>query len=127
MPRLDVAFMTRNPMLADCFDVTRRNDVIGADGRTTPTPVKVFKGVRGVVTQESPADLIRRDDGQFVPRLITICTTFQVRGEVVGEQPDLVTWNGTMYLVKHVLPYSRFGHGTYEVLAESMTAVDTPQ
>ena len=127
MPRLDVAFMTKDPMLADCFDVLRREDVVGVNGRTTPTVVKTFQRVRGVVTQQDPADLTRRDDGQMVPRLIQVCTTFAVRGVVTGLQPDLISWNGTQYLVKQVYPYSRFGHGTYEVVAESMMAVDVPQ
>lgn len=119
--------MTKDPMLSDCFDVTRRLDAIDPTGRTSPTTSQIFRRVRGVVTQQDPADLMRRDDGQMVPRLISVCTTFAVRGEVVGQQPDLIAWNGTSYLVKHVLPYSRFGHGTYEVIAESMTAVDVPQ
>ena len=127
MPQLDVSFMTLDPMLADSFRVDRRQDTVGTNGRTTATPYKTWPCQRGVVTQENPADLIRNDVGQMVPRIIFIATKFALQGAIVGFQPDTVTWNGTTYTVKQVLPYSRFGAGTYEVLAEATTAMNTKQ
>ncbi len=127
MPLLDVSFMTSDPMLADVFTVTRRTDVIDDFGRTAPTAVETFNDVVGVVTQQDPADLMRRDDGQMVPRMIFVASTFLFRGASVGYQPDIITWNGTGYTVKHVMNYSRFGAGTVEVVAESMQAMDNPQ
>ncbi len=132
MPLLDVSFMTDDPMLADTFDVTRRLDVVGSNGRTTPTTEQTFTGVTGVVTQQDPADLMRRDDGQMVPRLIFVASSFAFRGASrlangTGYQPDQITWNGTVYTVKQIYPYSRFGAGTYEVVAESTSAMDAPQ
>jgi hypothetical protein len=126
MPGLDVSFMTADPMLADVFDVTRRAETVNSKGRTTVTN-EFFTSVVGVVTQQSPADLMRAPEGQIVPRRIMVCTQFALRGAVVGYQPDLITWNGTQYLVTEVLPYSRFGEGTYEVVAESQQAQDVPQ
>lgn len=127
MPQLDVSFMTSDPMLADCFDVLRRADVVGANGRTTITVTDTFEDCLGVVTQQDPADLMRNDDGQMVPRSILVCSTFAFRGASAGYQPDLIKWNGTSYVVTKVYPYSRFGAGTYEVVATSMTATDTAQ
>jgi hypothetical protein len=127
MPQLDVSFMLSDPMLADCFTVTRRADVVGANGRTTPTIVDVFEGITGVVTQQDPADLMREPDGQMVPHSIMVCTCFALRGVVVGAQPDIITFNGTDFLVKTVFAYSRFGNGTYEAVATSMTATDVVQ
>lgn len=134
MPMLDVSWVTTDPMMADTFDVDRREDVVGSNGRTTPTVVESFMGLVGVVTQQDPADLLRRDDGQIVPRRIFIASPFAFRGATkdgpplpVGFQPDLINWNGTTYVVTNVMSYQRFGRGFSEVVAESMTAVDTPQ
>lgn len=127
MPDLDVSFMTADPMLTDSFNVLRRSDSIDARGRTTPSTVQTFLNLLGVVTQQDPADLMRRDDGQMVPRLIFIASTFAFRAESPGYQPDQIVWNGTTYTVKQIYSYSRFGQGTYEVVAESMNAVDSPQ
>lgn len=127
MPLLDVSFMTSDPMLADTFTVTRRTDVVDDKGRTTPTTVATFNDVVGVVTQQDPADLMRRDDGQMVPRMIFVASTFLFRGATAGFQPDIITWNGTAYTIKHVMNYSRFGAGTVEVIAESGNAMDAPQ
>lgn len=127
MPDLDVSFMTMDPMLADTFTVTRRLDSVDAHGRTTPTTQQVFAGLLGVITQQDPSDLMRRDDGQMMPRLIFVASTFAFRGVSTGYQPDVIAWNGSNYTVKQVYPYSRFGAGMYEAVAESMVAVDSPQ
>lgn len=127
MPNLNVTFMTMNNMLSDVFNVVRRQDNVSTKGRTTPTTSQTFPGVRGVVTQQDPADLMRRDDGQMVPRLIFIASPFAFRAETTGYQPDQIIWNGTTYTVKQIYSYSRFGAGIYEVVAESMNAVDGPQ
>ncbi len=124
MPSLDVSWMTTNHMLADTFDVIRRSDPVDNYGRTNPTAVQTFSGITGVVTQQDPADLMRRDDGQMVPRLIFVASTFAFKNASAGFQPDQIVWNGTTYTVKQVYPYSRFGPGSYEVVAESMNATD---
>jgi hypothetical protein len=126
MPDLDVSFMTDDPMLADVFDVKRRTDVVSSKGRTTPTTVQTFNNVSGVVTQEDPADLMRNPDAQFERRRIFVATSFLLRSVSTGYQPDVITWNGCDYTVVKVLPYSRFGGGTIEVIAESMQAMDPP-
>lgn len=127
MPDLDVSFVVNDPMLADVFAVTRRTDVVDAFGRTNPVVDAVFPDLVGVITQQDPADLMRRDDGQMVPRKIFVASSFIFRGASVGYQPDVITWNGTEYTVTHVMNYSRFGNGLTEVVAESTVAMDSPQ
>lgn len=135
MPMLDVSWVTRDPMLADSFDVFRRRDLVDTNGRTAPTVVETFPGVVGVVTQQSPGDLMRREEGQIVPRRIFIAACFKFYGAsretgwALPEdfQPDLVEWNGTTYVVTEVMSYGRYGRGVWEVVAESMSAVDVPQ
>jgi hypothetical protein len=132
MPQLDVSFLTADPMLSDVITVTRRKDVVGANGRTTPTVERVIDGIMAVVTQADPAAIMRREEGQIVPRRIFIASTFAFRNASKGasgvnNHPDIITWNNCDYVVNEVLPYSRFGGGTFEVIAESFTALDAPQ
>lgn len=131
MPQLDVSWVVEDPMFATTFDVTRRTDVVGNDGVTTPTEVASFPATLGVVTQDDPAELLRRDDGQMVPRFIFIATKFALRNasrtaDGTQYQPDQVTWNGTTYTVVRVYPYSQFGQGMYEAVLEAMNAMDAP-
>lgn len=123
---LDVSWVVMDPMLADTFTVTRRASTIGSNGRATLSNT-AYPNLIGVVTQNQPDALVRADDSQQVPRVITVVSKFAFRGAVAGFQPDLITWNGTDYLVKSVSPYSRFGAGFYEAVASSMTAADVPQ
>ena len=133
MPFLDVSEVLGDPELADTFNVTRRRDVLDGNGRTTPTVEGIFTDIVGVVTQQDPSDLLRTEDGQIVPRRIFIATTFQVIGASeaplggVQYQPDVITWNGSDYLVTSVMPYSRYGNGMYEVVATSTRAIDFAQ
>ena len=126
MPMLDVAFVVMDPMLADRFNVTRRVETIDTNGRPVMTTTP-YLNLIGVVTQEDPSKLTRADDSENVPREISVVTKFAIRGASLGFQPDLITWNGTDYLVTSVKPYNRFGAGFYEASAASMTATDTPQ
>lgn len=125
MPQLDVSFMTVDPMLSDTFDVTRNREVL-VNGRVT-LDTESFLDQIGVVTQQDPAELMKREDGQFVPRRIFVASMFQFYGAVEGYQPDIIHWNGTEYHVVQVFPYSRFGAGVYEVVAQSQKAMDQPQ
>lgn len=134
MPFLDVSWVVQDPMFADTFSVQKREDVVGSNGRTTPTVVETIDGVVGVVTQQDPAFLMRKDDAQIVPRRIFIATTYTLRGVSKDSpplptpyQPDLVVWNGTTYVVTEVMSYQRFGGSLTEAIAESITAVDVPQ
>ena len=122
MPELDVSFMCADPMFADTFRVTRRADVVNDKGRTSANADEVIEGVMGVVTQEDPADLVRTPEGQRVPRVIFIATTFPLRSVNTGIQPDIITWDCADYMVIEVKPYSRFGAGTYQARAQSIAA-----
>lgn len=126
MPDLDVTFVLADIMFSDSFDVLRRADVIDAKGRTTPTVVETFPEQYGVITAQDPADLMRRDDGQMMPRLIFVATPFRLRGVATGCQPDIIVWNGSQYTVKHLLDYSRYGEGFTEAIAEVMQATTNP-
>jgi hypothetical protein len=123
---LDVSWVVQDPMLADQFSVTRRVETVGTDGRVIMATSN-FPNLIGVVTQSDPSSLVRNDDSQTIPRVISVVSKFNFRSATDGFQPDLIIWNGTTYLVKTSLPYSRYGAGFYEAIASSMTAIDVPQ
>lgn len=118
MPLLDVGFMTVDPMLADTFDVRRWLAFVGDDGRSDSAPSTLFRNVMGGVTHQDPADLIRTEDGQNIPKRIFIASRFQFMQASATNQPDEIHWNGLCYRVEHSLPYNRYGSGIYEVIAE---------
>lgn len=123
MPLLDVSFMLDDPMFSDEFSVTRRLNTMGTNGRVTAEPDEVFDGLTGVVTQQDPSTLLRAEDGMTLPRRIFIASRFQFIALAPGYQPDEITWNGTVYTVTSSLPYSRYGSGFYEAIAEVRKAV----
>lgn len=143
MPGLDVSFVVNDPLLADTFSVERRTDLVGENGRTTPTPVEFFPAITGVVTQQDPGDLLRRDDSQIVPRRIFIAAQFPFRNASrnqdgsVQYQPDRITWpvdpsgqpaaGATVYTVEEAFPYSRYGAGFHECVCAAQNAVDPEQ
>lgn len=118
MPMLDVSFMTQDAMLADCFTLNRRLNVIGTNGRVSVLPDQVFEGCMGVITYQDPADLIRTEDGQSVPRRIFIACKLQLIAVGPDYQPDEIVHNGCLYTMTQVFPYSRYGAGMYEGIAE---------
>lgn len=118
MPLLDVSFMTTDPMLADRFTLNRRLNVMGLDGRVLANPDQVFENCLGVITYQDPADLIRTEDGQSVPRRIFIATRLQLVVAGPNYQPDEIEHNGCLYTMVQVMPYSQYGAGMYEGIAE---------
>lgn len=122
MPFLDVSFVTQDPMLADRFDVRRRLDVVGLNGRVSATPDQFYTGLIGVITLEEPVgttnNLIRTEDSQSVNRRIFVAAKFQFIDASNGRQPDEITWDGEIYTVEKAVPYSRYGNGIYECIAQ---------
>lgn len=128
MPMLDVSFVLSDPMFEDEFSITRRPFVMGADGRPDESGYEQLTGLTGVITQQDPADIMRTEEGQLVPRSILVVTTQQVMaGGTAGFLSDLINWDGGVYEVKSVMPYSRFGAGFYEVVANIKTGVNPVQ
>lgn len=123
MPLLDVSDVLLDPMLADQFDVIRRAEALGTNGRSTLTPTTIPNQV-GVVTMASGNDLIRRDDGSMMSRKISVVTPFRLRGPGNGFAPDQISLGGVIFTVTEILPYNRYGAGFIEALAESMNASD---
>lgn len=122
MPDLDPAIVLSSPMLSDDFTITRRVQVVNDLGR--PTMTAEHRCGYGIVTQAGGRDLLRLPDLQTGTNAISVLTESEVRPATPGAQPDMITFAGTSYLVKHVDPYPRYGRGWYQVLAVSTNAID---
>lgn len=117
-PLLDVAFVLTDPDFASSFDVIRRVETIGTNGRSTLATQR-YRGVVGVVTPDGDNTLNRGASFQSMPREILVITQFGLQGEVAGRQPDVVAWMGSNYQVNKVEPYGHFGQGFYEAACSS--------
>ncbi len=109
-----------DPEYVDSFTVRRQAESLVL-GRTQITPTDIAP-VYGTVCAASPNDLLRIPDSTSFTRAISIVTQFKVIGAEVGFQPDLILWQGSQYLVKHVDLYPHFGVGWYQVIAASITS-----
>lgn len=125
MAQLDVSEVLFDPDLADTFTVIRQAESINNQGRSVLTPTE-YPNIVGVVTATSPAELLRRDDGQMMPRKISVVTVFRLRGPAPGFQPDQIQIDGVTFTITEILPFSRFGRGFVEALATSMNALNAP-
>lgn len=125
MPNLDVSDLLFDPDLADRFDVERVAETVGSNGRTTLQRT-LHPKIVGVLTPESPADLIRRDDAQMMTHKLSVVTMFRLRGPSIGVQPDEILYHGARYTVVSVMPFSRFGKGFVEATATAMASSAPP-
>lgn len=121
MPMLDVSEVLFDPDMADTFDVKRRTEVVGQNGRTTVVDT-LHPRIVGVILPETPSELIRRDDGQMTTHKMTIISMFRLRAAAEGNQPDHIVYGGAVYTVTSVMPLSRFGKGFTEAVATYMGA-----
>lgn len=123
MPLLDVSSVLTDPDFADVISVTRRVQVVSNTGRVSTTDT-VFPRLLGVVTMANPSDLDRGDDMQSNTRTIQLVLKFPLCGVSTGNQPDVVTWRGDNYVVRHVDLYPQFGAGFYQAECESIDKTD---
>lgn len=123
MPLLNVSPLLLDPDFADTFDVKRRTETIGSNGRSTVSE-QTFSGIIGVVTANSPSDLDRQEGYQSMTRSISVVSKFRLRGETTNQQPDIVLWRGSNYVVKHVDLYPQFGEGFVQAECSSMDRTD---
>ncbi len=123
MPLLNVSSVLTDPDFADSFTVNRRMETVGTNGRTT-IGSQLIPNILGVVTAISPSDLERQDGYESMTRSISVVTQFRLRGPAQDEQPDVIIWRGSHFVVKHVDPYPQFGVGFFQVECVSMDHID---
>lgn len=122
---LDVSEVLSDPMICSTFDVIRRSEVIGQNGRVNVDAV-THGDILGVITAAGSNDLERLDDNQRTGRNISVVTSFRLRATAPGYQPDLIGWQGDFYVVKMLDPYTQYGAGFVQAIAGSLDFQDAP-
>ncbi len=123
MALLDVDSVLLDPDFLDNFIVQRRMETVDNNGYSQLSTTS-YTAV-GVVNPIAPNDLDRQAGYQVMGRTISVVTKFALRGEVTGEQPDIVLWRGNHYVVKAINLYPQYGAGFIEAECTSMDRVDT--
>jgi hypothetical protein len=126
MADIDVSEVLFDPDLADTFDVIRKAEIVGENGRVTLNETR-YPNVVGVVIPIQPTNLQRRDDGQMMPKRMTVVTMFRLRGPSNGYQPDDIIISGVRCTVIDLMPFTRFGAGFVEATVTSMSASNPPE
>lgn len=121
MPNLDFTDIIEDPDLADSFDVIRRPETVGADGRVQIQEIP-FPGRLGSVVPGDPHEVMRNDDGAMTGLGISVISRFRFRGETQGFQPDVIIHHGIRFTVKKVVPWTHYGKGFVLAVAESQSA-----
>lgn len=125
MPSLDVNVVLSDPDLADCFDVRRSTETVGADGRSQGVQDEMILGCLGVIKWDTGMTE-RSADGAHSPESITISTAFSLRDTSQGYQPDVVIWREAEYTVMKSAPNRHFGEGFTVATCVSTRALDNP-
>ena len=131
MPSLDLSDAF-DPSFLDIFVVFRRKENIDDYGRSVITTTQM--NVAGVVTVAATNDLQRLPDYQEADGGISIVTRFKlyeearelVNGTYQDFQPDLIQWAGSIYVVKSLDDYTRFGFGWTQAICIEQKYVGTP-
>lgn len=117
MPLLDVTSVLTSPMFADNFQVTRRVDAVGTNGRNTVTASTSTQS--GVVQPDGDNTDERPETYGTGRKTISVITKFRLQAQVNGCLPDLVTWRGDTYLVETIEDLTNYGAGFIEATCTS--------
>lgn len=115
MPLIDVTSVLIDPDFAQRINVTRRAQIIDVNGRTVITPTALTP--IGVVEPEVPPDFaLEADMARDQTDIFVAAFKFKFLGPTdlgggTTTQPDLITWQGTTYMVKKVLDWTQYGAG----------------
>lgn len=122
MPLLDVTSVLTSPMFATTFQVTRRVDAVGTNGRNVVTPTTTTQ--TGVVQPEGDNSDERPEEYGTGRKTISVITKFRLQKQVNGCLPDLVIWRGDTYLVQEVDDLTEYGAGFIEAICTSQDGQD---
>lgn len=122
----DISFILSDPLLSSTFDVIRRVEAVGANGRGALTP-STIPAVVGVVTPTDPSKIVRDDGSTMAEHAIEINSSFVFRDATGTFQPDQIVWKGRTYTVHAIYPFSHFGKGHQRVIAITQKPTDPVQ
>ncbi len=123
--KLDFTDVIEDEDFSTTFDVIRRTDAVGSNGRSSVVENR-YVGIVGIVVPGDPGDLLRTPEAAMTQRGITITTVFRLRAMSEGIQPDQVVYEGIVHTVKAVKPWTSMGIGFTKAVALSENAADPP-
>lgn len=125
MPLLDVTEVLLDPDFVD-FSLVCRRQIQTTDDDNFPINTPQEIPFTGVVTVDRSLEARRMAAGQNINGAILIVTQFRLTqgNKSVNDGPnldaDLVTYNGGLYRVTFVDPYTRYGAGFVQAHCELM-------
>lgn len=126
MAQLDVNLLLEDPMFLDTFDVLRREEQIGEDGRAASQDPTHYPGIVGSVQYESASETQKGEAGQYSPRNLKIWTAFRLVKASEGFSPDQILWNDELFEILDVQSYANAGRGFYIGVARSIKVLNQP-
>lgn len=125
MAELDVSDAF-GPELLDQFKYRRRTEEVDSNGEAVITSA-TLRGV-GVICRAGQNDLERLPEFDAAKSYISVVTQTRLRGvsRQYGTQfkPDLIEWQGSIFQVETIEPYTHFGSGFVQAIAGSVDSVD---
>lgn len=104
---ISVAELMSDPDLVQTITRTQRVQTINAYGEVAVTSTST--SILAVVTSPGKTGLMRLEDAQTYQDTIRVVTSSPLNAGVVGQQPDLIVWNGQTYIVVLTNDYQAFG------------------
>lgn len=130
-PFIDPSIMLLDPQFTDRFAVVRRVQSVNNFGEVS-TQNTTTHNVLGIVTPARPGDLRRVPETERGHRTLTVFTRNRLNSASqklntnppTQLQPDYLLWNGDTFIVKEVLPWTRYGPGWVRVIATSVDSIE---
>lgn len=104
---LDLSEIVSDPAFTQAVTRVQRVQTVNGFGETTTGTVS--STIQAVITSPGKLGMQRFADLQTYADVIQVTTTSRLNGPAVGQQPDLIIWQGQTYVVAVVNDYAAFG------------------
>lgn len=104
---LDLSEIVSDSDFTQAVTRVQRTESVNSYGETTTSNVSTT--IQAVVTSPGKPGMQRFEDYQSYADMIQVTTTSRLNGPAVGQQPDLIVWQGQTYVVAVVNDYAAFG------------------
>lgn len=104
---ISVAELMTDPDLVEPVTRIQRIQTVNSYGETTIT--ESSSQIQAVVTSPGKTGVVRLEDAQTYQDTIKVTTSAPLNGASVGQQPDLIVWNGQTYVVQLTNDYQSSG------------------
>jgi hypothetical protein len=109
MALIDTSELMSDPDFIDSFTVTRQQQTIDQHGRTVGSAI--LTTAYGSLQAASGRAMEMLPDTVRISGAIEIYTKFRLEGPSETTQADLINWQGSIYIVQNVQPWTNWGNG----------------